>query len=55
VLLVLLDHLQLLLVRSHYLFQPVLQQRLRIDGLRLVVLLEFEGFSVPLIVHVLLF
>lgn len=51
-LLVLLDHLQLFFVGGDYLFESVLEERLGVNRLRFVVLLELECLAVPLVIHV---
>ena len=51
---VLFDHLEFFLVGSHYLSEPVPEQRLSIDSLGFCVLLVLEGLAVPLVVHVIL-
>lgn len=54
VLLVLLYHLQFFFVGGDYLLESVLEERLGVDGLRLVVLFELESLAIPLIIHVFL-
>ena len=54
VLLVLLNHFELLLVGRYNRFETVLEEGLCVDCLRFIVLLEFEGFPISFVVHVVL-
>lgn len=54
VLLVLFNHLQFFFVGGDYLLESVFEERLGVDGLRLVVLFEFESLAIPLVIHVFL-
>lgn len=52
---VLFYHLEFFLVRSHYLFKSILEQRLSIYGFWFVILLILQSLSISLIIHVVFF
>lgn len=54
VLLVLFNHLQFFFVGGDNLLESVFEERLGVDGLRLVVLFELESLAIPLVIHVFL-
>jgi hypothetical protein len=54
-LLILFNHLQFLFIGRDNLLQPMFEQWLSVNGLRFIVLLELQGLSISLIIHIFFF